>query len=45
MRVAARYSAILIGLYLMVAYGTSGGALINDSTAGASNIVKAFQGR
>ncbi len=45
MKVALRYGALLIGLYLGVAYATGSGQLITDSTQGATGLVKAFQGR
>jgi hypothetical protein len=45
MRQGLKYSAVLIGLYLLVAYSTGSGRVIKESSAGASNLVKAFQGR
>jgi len=42
---ALLYGAVLIGVYLAVSYGTNSGTLITDSTTGATNLVKAFQGR
>ena len=44
-RTAVRYGATLIGLYLLVAYATGSGSLISNTTKGAVNVVKAFQGR
>jgi hypothetical protein len=35
----------LIALYLVVAYTSNAGTLINDSTQGATSVIKAFQGR
>jgi hypothetical protein len=35
----------LIALYLGVFYSTGAGTLINDSTRGATGVIKAFQGR
>lgn len=45
MKTAVKYGATLIGLYLVVAYATGSGRLINASSSGASNVIKAFQGR
>jgi hypothetical protein len=44
-RVALRYSAGLIALYLLVANATNSGALITAGSGGGVNVVKAFQGR
>lgn len=44
-RTALRYSATLIAIYLGVAYFTGSGKLIDSSTAGATGLIKAFQGR
>lgn len=35
----------LIAFYLAVAYSTSAGNLISDSTQGAAGVIEAFQGR
>lgn len=45
MRTALKYSAMLIGLYLLVVAGSNSGTVINDTTQGAAGLVKAFQGR
>jgi len=45
MRNVLRYSTILIGTYLLVAYATGSGRVISESTRGAANVIKAFQGR
>lgn len=45
MKVALRYSAGLIALYLVVAYATGSGTVISNGTTGGVNLVKAFQGR
>lgn len=45
MKQALKYSAGLIGLYLVVAHGTSAGRAIAAGAAGTSNVIKAFQGR
>lgn len=45
MRVALKYSAVLIGTYLLVAYATGSGTVIKAGSSGAVNLVKAFQGR
>lgn len=39
------YSFGTIALYLVVVNGSNSGTLIKDSTAGGTNLVKAFQGR
>jgi hypothetical protein len=44
-RIALKYSAGLIALYLGVAYATGGGKLITALTDGGSNLVTAFQAR
>lgn len=45
MRKVAYYSAVVMGLYLAFAYGTGSGAVVDKSTAGAANVVRAFEGR
>lgn len=40
-----RYGALLIGTYLVVAYATGAGTVIDKATAGSAGLVKAFQGR
>lgn len=45
MRKALTIGGGLIALYLVIAYGTNSGTLINDSTSGATSVIKAFQGR
>lgn len=45
LKVLARYGAGLIAVYLFVNYASGSGALINNTTGGAVNVVKAFQGR
>jgi len=42
---ALRYSAGLIALYLVVYYATGAGAVLKQGSAGASTLVKSFQGR
>jgi hypothetical protein len=44
-RKALMIGGTLIGLYLVVAYTSNAGKLITDSTAGATGVIKAFQGR
>ena len=39
------YGGGLIALYLVTVRATGAGTLITDSTAGATNLVRAFQGR
>lgn len=45
MRKALVIGGTLIAIYLGVAYATGAGTLINDSTSGATSVIKAFQGR
>lgn len=40
-----KYSAGLIGLYLLVAYATGSGKVISSASSGAANLVKTFQAR
>lgn len=42
---ALKYGTVLIGIYLAVAYASGTGRVLSTGTAGASNIIKAFQGR
>lgn len=42
---ALKYSATLIGLYLVVVYATGSGKVIKAGSDGAGNLVKTFQGR
>jgi len=44
-RVALRYSAGLIALYLLVFYSTGSGVLLTQGSAGGAGLVRAFQGR
>ncbi len=44
-RQVLRYSALLIGIYLFVAYASGSGTVIEAASAGAQNTIKAFQGR
>lgn len=45
MRTALKYSAMLIGTYLVVAYATGSGQVITSAAKGGVNVIKAFQGR
>lgn len=45
MRKALLYGGVLIGLYILVANTTGTGTLINDSTSGATGVIKSLQGR
>ena len=45
MKKALVIGGTLIGIYLLVVYSSGSGTVINDSTAGATGIIKAFQGR
>lgn len=40
-----KLGAGLIGLYLLVAYASGSGRVISTGATGASNVIKAFQGR
>lgn len=40
-----KYSAGLIGVYLVVAYATGSGKFVTAASAGGSNLIKSFQGR
>lgn len=44
-KTALKYSAFLIGGYLVVAYATGFATAFNSGSSGAVNLVKAFQGR
>jgi hypothetical protein len=39
------YGTVLIAIYLGVVYSTGSGTIITDGTAGATNVIAAFQGR
>lgn len=45
MRTYAKYGAVMIGLYLVVYYGTNSGKVISSGAAGTRDVIKAFQGR
>lgn len=45
MRQALKYSAVLIALYLGVAYASGSGTLLREGSKGATGVIKAFQGR
>lgn len=40
-----KYGAGLIAVYLAVAYASGSGRVLSSSAQGASNVIKAFQGR
>jgi hypothetical protein len=42
---AIKYSAVLIGIYLAVAYATGAGKLVTSVTSGASRYARTLQGR
>lgn len=44
-RTMLKYSFGAIALYIIVARGTSSGNVIRQATSGATNLVRAFQGR
>lgn len=45
MRVAVKYAAVLIGIYLVTYYYTGAGQLTNDVFKGVSGTVQSLQGR
>lgn len=45
MRQGLKYSFLLIAIYLGVAYSTGSGRLIREGSAGATSVIRAFQGR
>lgn len=45
MKKALAYGAGLIALYLAVYYSTGSGNLVSGASSGATNVIKAFQGR
>lgn len=45
MNQALKYGATLIGLYLVVFYGSNSGNLIKAGASGAKDVVQAFQGQ
>jgi hypothetical protein len=44
-RIALKYGTVLIGTYLAVAYATGAGKIINSSSKGAVNVIRALQAR
>lgn len=44
-RQALKYGAGLVGLYLVVYYGTNAGNVIRAGASGVSTVTKGFQGR
>ena len=42
---ALKYSFVAIGLYIVVARATGAGRFVSETTRGAANVIKAFQGR
>ena len=44
-RTALKYGAGLIGLYLVVYYGTNAGKVVSSGAAGASTVIKSLQGK
>ncbi|HVQ95829.1 MAG TPA: hypothetical protein VMU51_32690 [Mycobacteriales bacterium] len=44
-RTALRYTAILVGAYIAVAYASGAGVLLTKGSQGASGFVKTLQGR
>jgi hypothetical protein len=40
-----KYSAVLIGVYLMVSHASGAGSLFKNGAAGLSTITKSLQGR
>jgi hypothetical protein len=45
MKKALFYGAVLIGIYVAAVNATGSGTIITASTGGATNVVKALQGR
>lgn len=45
MKKALLYGGVLIGIYILVANQTGTGTLLTDSTAGATGVITALQGR
>jgi len=45
MRTALKYSAVLIGTYLLVSHATGAGSLITKTAQGAGSFAKVLQGR
>lgn len=45
MRKGLFYGASLIGLYLVIYYGTNTGKVLSSGAAGTRDVIKAFQGR
>jgi hypothetical protein len=44
-RTALKYGAVLIGMYLAVAYATGSGNLLTNAADGTAKVVRAFQAR
>jgi hypothetical protein len=44
-RQALKYSFFLIAIYLGVAYASGSGRLLKEGSAGATSVIRAFQGR
>jgi hypothetical protein len=45
MKIALKYGAGLIGLYLAVYYYTGAGTLLKDATGGGTQVIQALQAR
>jgi hypothetical protein len=45
MKIALKYSAGLIAIYLLVFNATNSGTVLSDSSTAASGLVRAFQGQ
>ena len=45
MRQVLTYTAVLVGVYLVVSYATNAGSLITASSGAYASAVKALQGR
>jgi hypothetical protein len=45
MRVALKYGAALIAIYLIVYNGSNSGVVLNDGANGVATVTKALQGR
>lgn len=42
---ALKFGTVLIAVYLAVAYASGTGRVLSTGATGASNVIKAFQGR
>lgn len=45
MRTFLKYGTMLIGTYLLVAYATGSGRVLDSVSGGSEKVIRAFQGR